>query len=509
MKKITSAFLAAMIAIQLTGCSQAASGSKPAASSPGQIESESAQTNLSELNEEINGEITVSSYQSMSYESFLKEAAEKFEKKYPGTKVNIDSLQKMPEIKTMEKDGVSLAVATIEEDPQAESDYIFKVSNDIMSGAGADIYAMDILPYLKYAKGGYLEDLAPYMENDPEFNFSEYKKNVIDAVKYNGKQLIMPLDYSFNLFTYNKDIIPEGKEALFPNKDLFSLSDIINTGKQELDNGSYATEDEVKILNFEKTQLFRTLFEDSYKRFVNHENNTADFNSQSFINLLQSVQEISDSGYINEDYFSGNAHQDITFEQIQVMMSKPYLFSFDGSYSLLRFIADNKPEIFYNSISSTSENSELLGIKTNEDQNVEGTYFHLLGMNANSKNKQTAWAFIKFLLSEEMQNSNNIFSTPVHNGARAEKARLEVLGELYDSPEQRTNQELTEEQKAVYDEYLSLLEAYSDMINAYTPIDTKIWQIVQDECEPYFKGNKTAEQVAEAIQGRVNLYMNE
>ncbi|MDR1559079.1 MAG: extracellular solute-binding protein [Clostridiales bacterium] len=115
--------------------------------------------------QELSGEITVSVFEPMPQKLFLEEAAAKFQALYPNTKINVK--------------------------------------------AYADIIGIDVLPWYRYATGGQFEDLTAYMEQDPDFQMSDYRENIIDAMKLDGKQYVLPLDYSFNLMAYDPDLFTE------------------------------------------------------------------------------------------------------------------------------------------------------------------------------------------------------------------------------------------------------------------------------------------------------------
>jgi len=135
-------------------------------------------------NDEINGEITVSCYDLSMSQSFLEEAARQFEQKYPGTKVNITSFSAMPEVKKSEQDGEQIQAVIQEDDPQGRTDYISKTSTSLMSGQGADLLAMDVLPVYKYVESGQLENLKEYLDQDIDFNSSDYQDNILKALEF-------------------------------------------------------------------------------------------------------------------------------------------------------------------------------------------------------------------------------------------------------------------------------------------------------------------------------------
>ena len=82
----------------------------------------------------------------------------------------------MPEVKTSEDGDSSITIMSTGDDSQERTEYLSKVNTELMSGEGADILAMDILPYCKYAAGGQLEDLQAYMDADETFHMEDYQK---------------------------------------------------------------------------------------------------------------------------------------------------------------------------------------------------------------------------------------------------------------------------------------------------------------------------------------------
>lgn len=50
---------------------------------------------------------------------------------------------------------------------------------------------------------------------------------------------------------------------------------------------------------------------------------------------------------------------------------------------------------------------------------------------------------------------------------------------------------------------------YVVSIRSFEGADSKVSDIISEEVSAYFSGQKTAEQVAEIIQNRVNVYINE
>jgi len=220
----------------------------------------------------IEGNITISVYDSMAYKNFLEEAARLFEEKYPGAKVNIEIFSAMPEIKTMEIDGMFVSVVENYNSPQERTDYINRVNTRVMSADGADIYAIDVLPLSKLINSGSLENLDHYMTLDPGFNKSDYKQNILEALRYKGGIWFMPLNYSFNYFKYDSALISSHNAGSFGADKAFSAEELVNFGVP-LFNGSS------KLFNLTGGSggMVRQLLNEKYRSFVNMETGRANF----------------------------------------------------------------------------------------------------------------------------------------------------------------------------------------------------------------------------------------
>lgn len=142
-----------------------------------------------------------------------------------------------------------------------------------------------------------------------------------------------------------------------------------------------------------------------------------------------------------------------------------------------------------------------LGYPT-EDGMVHKIFYWAVSMNAASENKEGAWEFIQYLLSTKSQQKFAAMQFPVLKSAYESECRRELeqpsIIDIVDFEPIYTTQELI-------DEVTQILE------NAQkTPIGLEyIQEIVYDESESYFSGEKTIEQISAIIENRIGLYMAE
>lgn len=471
--------------------------------------------------EQVGGEITIYCYEQYTYQNYLETAAKLFEEKYPGTKVNIKSFSAMPEIKTVEtEDGGVMSVSTIEDDPQAIEDYIRQVSTELMGGGGADILAMDVLPFHRYAKNGQLEDLQKYMDADSSFNAVDYRQNIFEGAKFAGGLFAVPADYYFDFFEYDSTLLnDEQKQKLAAAKGL-THQDLIElaSGAFEAQTGSEPS----RLFDFPaysewNPTLFRGMLRERYGEFVDLENGTANFADGTFAQMLQDIKSYDEKGYLSPPVdFKSLSEMDFSeMNTLQEEAASARVF-YKTNVSLgmfTRYLEDSGIRMSFTIGSAPTEtkDDEIAGIKKNSDGSIPFRYNQAYALNANSQNKRTAWEFIKFLLSEEMQEMTQM-GFPVHNQARADLAKLELSGNFYYMEEEAPDVDsitLTPKQQELYDAYTSDVETFSDQLTTLYLDDSTIEAMIDKEIAAFFDGSKSAEEVSNAIQNKVELYLSE
>ncbi|MCL2059170.1 MAG: extracellular solute-binding protein [Oscillospiraceae bacterium] len=375
------------------------------------------------------GALSISAYDTMAYSSSLEAAAQAFNEKYPDVEIVIDTFSAMPELKRSESpDGRTASMsAQIVDDPQGRADYANKVNTSLMSGAGADILAVDVIPIAKYVESGLLENLSPYMEQDPGFDPAQYRSNILDAVSWKGGTWFLPMDYMFNYYTYDTTLIDSGligdvpggfgADSAFTTEQLFELAIPLYDGETMIINTPSYT-------GFSNSLLARLLRE-RWSEFVDIANKRANFTSGSFVEMLNKVVDYDDSGYVPGS-LAGQVDLELAMDRMAQAPTDRYYFKPSQNMSLLTFFL-RQSQSRYNvgfsigGASAIDDDDELAGIAANADGAVPFTYTQAFAINANSTNKHAAWEFIKFMLGGEMQASGAggiLRGLPVHNETR-------------------------------------------------------------------------------------------
>ena len=142
-----------------------------------------------------------------------------------------------------------------------------------------------------------------------------------------------------------------------------------------------------------------------------------------------------------------------------------------------------------------------------------GTYMEAsqaIGITEKSAHKDGAWAFIRMLLGEESQDAIHMRGLPLRISS-LEKALAKAMEKdenefssviMSDGGFMYEVKEATQEQ---IDALRRLLEAAKPWKNS----DSAILSIVTEEAASYFAGQKTAQEAADIIQSRVQIYISE
>jgi ABC-type glycerol-3-phosphate transport system substrate-binding protein len=541
----------------------------------------------------VSGALTISSYDTMRYKTSLESAARLFEAKYPETTVSVETFSAMPEVKRSESaDGSTIAMSvTGQDDPQGRADYVNKINTALMSGEGADILAADVLPIAKYVESGLVEDLAPYMEADPDFDRADYRENILDAVSWNGGTWFLPLDYSFNYYTYDSTLIPSdaaafGPDAAFTTERLMEIGIPLYDGATKLLN----TADYSKGAD---GSTWARLLREHWSEFVDVTNKAAHFTDGGFAELLNTAKRYGAEGYVPAGVTGQRDAGPIAMGSGPKTPTDRYAFKSKNQMNLFTYILQNSNRgvnmQFGGGAAGIETDDEIAGIAANANGEVPFTYSQAYLINSNSKNKEAAWAFLKFMASGEMQALGGAgggmrAGLPLHNETRAryielmlesmsaergianaafsggaanagtgaedgaESASAATAADTASAdaanqtdaadtanpaagggaggagnpagggpPADTANggrrmaaaPELSSIDPALIDYFYETTEQFSDQINTFEIKDTTVDDMIAAEVVYFFEGTKSAEDVARALQSKVELYLNE
>jgi len=249
-------------------------------------------------------------------------------------------------------------------------------------------------------------------------------------------------------------------------------------------------------------------------RYVDWNTGEVNFNSSDFIELLKFAKSFpSEYDWENYEY----AEDDST--QSRIMQGKQMLVE--------AYISDFYDTTYYGMYFGGSDNVTFIGYPTADGSSYGSTITLENGLAVSSRceHKDLAWQFVRTLFTEEYQNSQyglptnaNSFEKKIEEAQKIEYEkntdgtyRLDENGEKI--PVARISYWISDDNS--YDIYnLNDTETarLMDLVNNTTTLagnDEELYNIVLQEAEAFFAGQKSAEDVANLIQSKLSIYINE
>ena len=402
---------------------------------------------------------------------------------------------------------------------------ITKLNTEIIAGRVPDIIAVGyFMPIDQYAAKGILEDLTPYIERDlgKDALVEDFFKTLRDD---NGKLYEAYSAFTMQTLVGLRSVV--GDETDWSFKKLQEAFATLPEGASIV--GDYYSR---------SSALYMFLYSNMDK-FVNWETGKCTFDSQDFIDLLETVKTFP----ADEDIKYDDGETAYVSDQVKVLTGKQ-LLSNANAYSLTDFRANT----FY---AYGKDDISFVGYPGT------GAAFSAVGMgyaiSAKSENKEAAWQFVSRILTEDYQNGQNKYG--YYNGFPTNEAVFDKmmkaeatptfgetvfsstyvvgnngtssdggLGEREPYYSGATNDKGVHEQpKTTYGfggdftvEVYAMTEQEKEVVldllkntTAFMRYDTSLSDIINEEIQPFFKGEKSAADAAKMIQSRATIYVNE
>ena len=137
---------------------------------------------------------------------------------------------------------------------------------------------------------------------------------------------------------------------------------------------------------------------------------------------------------------------------------------------------------------------------------------YTFAINANSSHIEGAWEFLAYMMSEEVQRTLQNPMAATNRAVCIETLEREVQwlkkGNIKEDGYGRrwSSEDITDDKVA---EYISMRDRAEPGDDEEDRRMKPIWQIIWEESEAYFVGDKSIEEVADIINNRVQLYLDE
>ncbi|MBR5513148.1 MAG: extracellular solute-binding protein [Ruminococcus sp.] len=375
-----------------------------------------------------------------------------------------------------------------------------QLKQDIAAGKDVDIICMgssysSLLSNL--SRKGALVDFYDYLEKDEELSKDDFVPTILSVCETEGK--LTSLASSFYISTL-------GCKSKYFDKENWTIDEFIETcrnlpeGMKPFKTGNTNTE------------IFSRFVYNS-NDFIDYNNATCNFNSPEFIKVLEFCNEYPSAGEGDEIDWENATNEEMNayWEESEVAIR--------NDKALLSEIYISNPRDYARAVhGEIGDDVTLVG-----NPSINGTgamIYHstAFAIMENSDYKDACWDFIKEIFSEENQNSETLYDLPALKSAFDKKLDESMERPYYTDSDGK---------KQEYDDtwYIGgeeikinpLTQAERDFVADYisnakpTPYyyNQDIYDIISEESEAYFAGDKTAEQTAEIIQNRVSILISE
>lgn len=344
-----------------------------------------------------------------------------------------------------------------------------KLLIEISAGNQPDIICLgDWIDAAPLYNKGMLCDMYGFIDGDPDISRGDYVEPVLKALETDGKLYQMPFDFSISSAFVKKSVWGDDKDTSFEH-----IVEVAEKNGCKIPFGF--TIDSYEFMPYISSN------------FIDFKTGTCNFTDGRFEKFLvfmkQSEDEMAkcDTNEKFSDLFKYN--------EMLVMPS-----GMSGFTQLNYLESEYGEEIKFIGFPSETENYHIV---------IPAVSFAIF---EDAKQPHGAFEFIKFCTSRDIYNSEMGGSKggtclPINKAALEDCYNSELESEKLFRPN------IDEEQ--IRQNFDEIMEQINSVNGASSPLGNIIFPILSEECQQYFNGDKTAAEVCEIIQNRLNTYFNE
>lgn len=458
-----------MLLIMLSGCSN----NENIDNNPPNLEGNNIP--IIEENKELSGTLTVSTV----FDGYIDILAEKFMDMHPNVEI------------------------IVERQEENKAPYMYRIAIDLLSGTSTDLIDLSALDINHKAQSGLLLNLYDFMDNDPDFNKSDYYTNIFEAMEYEGGLYAMPLSFHYDMMYISKPLA-EKIDLDYESYKGISYGEMIDI--YEKVKNTHPSPDEFYLM---PGIVKNSFFDYESVDFFDIETGDANFDSEEFIQHLKLTKKL------NTVYHPDTQEWDFTRVSVgnEDFLKEDFMFAeftsntIDMAKMMIEF-QNTKDPIPLLSSEGKAPFSNLLG-----------TY----AISNNCKNRELAWEFLKYCISakdisdfeDERYDLDYSFmflgNIPINIENFYTYFRHNFEQEINDYVSRGVEMKFAnEEEKA------KIIQATLDKIHEWNQErnvlvgNLELTYLLREELDNYYYYDlATAEETARIIQNKVFTYLNE
>ena len=360
-------------------------------------------------------------------------------------------------------------------------------NNDIITSNAPDIVVINSgMPVESFIDKGVFLNLNPYIDADPDVNKEDMAPNIL-ALGSRGEDTYI-LTGAFNIGTMAM------KKSLVPNGETLTLAELRQIEQQYGNVPAFR--------DMTRDDVLRLAMEMNYSEFLDLKTGKCEFNTPAFYELLE---------------YAKHYPAEIDWEN----MDDNYWMESETAIRDNRAFLQYYTVGYFNNMAWTEqgvygEEVAFVGFPgSGENTGVIYPYFQM-AISKDCEHPEEAWQFMRQFYTYEGQKELD-YGVPLN---------LQVMDEQLEQAQQRPFWIDDDGNKVEYDETYWIgdqeiiiqpltaeraqeVKEYVLSVDKMYYYDASIIDIIVEEAAPFFAGQKTAEQAADIIQSRVQIYVNE
>ena len=375
-----------------------------------------------------------------------------------------------------------------------------KLRTEILAGNMPDILDLNGMPTRQLAAKGLLLDLYPLLDADPALSRDDIFPNVLKALETNGKLTSVCSGFYIQTCIGAASVVGDT-----PGWTYQELNDALATMPEGCSVFGISTT---------RNSVLETMLSLDMGDFVDWETGKVSFESQEFIDLLNFAAQFPASFDWNHEW----TEEDEDYNRIR-----------QGQQLLLNYGLSSLDELIaYETMFGGPDSFTFIGYPTSEGVGNLLVLNSGYAVSRDCKDPEAAWQFLRTLLTEEYEEERG-YNFPA-NVNLFEKRKQDALTPSYLKDENGRivlDPETGEKQMEVKSWSVDF-DTWEDIpIYVYTPeqvakieqliADTDrvpdqnqaVVEIVREQAQAFFAGQRTAEEVAKLVQSKANIYVNE
>ena len=336
-----------------------------------------------------------------------------------------------------------------------------RLNAEIVRGNGPDLLDLSNIDVGSYISLGVLADLYPLMDADTELQREIFVPGILKLYEENGHLYGIAPGYRLETIMGEKALLGDPSEWTVEK-----MNDVI----ESLPEGSCF------INNLGSLGLLRIVLQRGMDEYVDWEAADCSFDSDQFKELLQLAAVMDTLPVFDND--------EQAIAEGKVLTNRLYVSDLGGYAASSRLFQ--------------GESVVCVGYPSPKGGSALVTPYLPVGICC-EENQDAAWEFVKSLLGEEFQEKHIRFNFPLRQDSLQKQLEKSMIRSVENEPADEAIRQ--EDCDALYEAIYSA--------NNSRVFDANIWDIVSEEAEAYFDGDKTLDQVVQIIQNRVKTYIQE